>query len=393
MIPRRLLAFLLAVMAILGTPSGAAAAIDGAAVAAEISRRGDAAVAAYDPANRLATASELSSLYFAVFEGSGMEVDLGIRSPSLKNELEVLFGVVNGQAMRGVAAADLQSSWLALRDRLNVAAALYGTPETDGFLPALLKSALILIREGVEAMLVVSALTAYLRRAGAADRVWVLYAGVGVAIPLSLLTGWAMTSAIRAAGASRAVVEGATMLLAAAVLFYVSFWLFSKSESRRWQAWIAGRVDSAISRGSLIALGGAACLAVYREGAETVLFYHALLASHADHGGAILAGIGLASSLLALVYLVLNRMALRLPHATFFAATAVLVYGIGLVFLGQGIIELQAAGRLATTPLPGFPRVSWLGIGPSLQGVTAQGGMILLPWLAWTWQRTRRRVS
>ncbi|MBL8425801.1 MAG: FTR1 family protein [Candidatus Accumulibacter phosphatis] len=215
MIPRRLLAFLLAVLAILGTPSGAAAAIDGAAVAAEISRRGDAAVAAYDPANRLATASELSSLYFAVFEGSSMEVDLGIRSPSLKNELEVLFGVVNGQAMRGVAAAALQSSWLALRDRLNVAAALYGTPETDGFLPALLKSALILIREGVEAMLVVSALTAYLRRAGAADRVWVLYAGVGVAIPLSLLTGWAMTSAIRAAGASRAVVEGATMLLAA----------------------------------------------------------------------------------------------------------------------------------------------------------------------------------
>jgi hypothetical protein len=111
-------------------------------------RRGDAAVAAYDPANRLATASELSSLYFEVFEGSGMELDLGIRSPSLKNELEVLFGVVNGQAMRGVAAADLNSSWLALRGRLNVAAALYDTPETDGFLPTLLKSALILIREG-----------------------------------------------------------------------------------------------------------------------------------------------------------------------------------------------------------------------------------------------------
>jgi high-affinity iron transporter len=204
-------------------------------------------------------------------------------------------------------------------------------------------------------MLVVSALAAYLRRAGAADRVWVLYAGVGVAIPLSLLTGWAMTSVMRAAGVSRAIVEGATMLLAAAVLFYVSFWLFSKSESRRWQAWIAGRVDSAISRGSLIALGGAACLAVYREGAETVLFYHALFAGHADHGGAIIAGIGLASGLLALVYLVLNRMALRLPHATFFAVTAVLVYGIGLVFLGQGIIELQAAGRLATTPLARLP--------------------------------------
>lgn len=393
MIPLRLLAFLLVTLALLGIAPGATAATDGVAVVAEITRRGDAAVAAYDPANRLATATELSSLYFEVFEGSGLELDLGIRSPSLKNELELLFGVVNGQAMRGVAATELNSSWLALRGKLNSVAAHYDTPDADGFLPTLLKSALILIREAVEATLVVSALATYLRRAGAADRVWVLYTGVGVALPLSLLTGWAMTSVMRTAGASRAIVEGATMLLAAAVLFYVSFWLFSKSESRRWQTWIAGQVDSAISRGSLLALGAAACLAVYREGAETVLFYHALFAGNPDHGGAIVAGIGVASCLLVIVYLLLKRLALRLPHASFFAATAVLVYGLGLVFVGQGIIELQAAGRLPTTPLPGFPQVTWLGIGASLQGMLAQGGVLLLPLLAWIWQRTRRRAS
>jgi high-affinity iron transporter len=392
MIPFRLLAFLCLALTMLAiTPAGAAT--DGAAVAAEIIRRGDAAVAAYDPGDRLATAAELSSLYFEVFEGAGMELDLGIKSPGLKSELEVLFGAVNGQAMRGVASAELTASWSELRGRLHHTATLYETQESAAFLPVVLKSALILIREGVEAMLVVGALAAYLRRAGAADQVWALYAGVGLAIPLSLLTGWALGGVLRGAGLLRATIEGGTMLLAAAVLFYVGFWLFSQREARRWQAWIAGRVDSAISRGSVLALGGAACLAAYREGAETVLFYHALFAGNPEQDGAIIAGISLAAALLVVAYLLLGRMSLKLPYAAFFAATAVLVYCLGLVFLGQGIIELQAAGSLASTPLPGFPLVSWLGIGPSVQGTAAQGVMLLLPLLAWMWRRGRLGLS
>lgn len=380
----RLFATLFLCLALFGK---AHAATDGAAVIAEISRRGDAAVAAYDPAKRLATATELSSLYFDVFEGAGMELDLGMKSPRLKSELEVLFGIVNGKAMRGDPGPALNASWLELRGKLQEAGTLYQTPESDEFLPTMLKSALILLREGVEAMLVVGALAAYMRRAGAADRIWVLHAGVGLAIPLSLLTGWALTGVLQAAGASRAVVEGATMLLAAAVLFYVSFWLFSKREAQRWQAWIAGQMDSALSQGSVIALGGAACLAVYREGAETVLFYHALFAGSPQQGGAIAAGIGLATCLLLMIYLVLNQIVQKLPYGAFFGATAVLIYSLGIVFLGQGIIELQAAGSLSSAHLPGFPQVSWLGLAPTLQGVAAQGGMLLLPLLAWLWQR------
>ena len=385
-----LLRYLLPLIACLAFAAPPAlAATDGAAVSAEIVRRGDAAVAAYTPDNRLATASELSSLYFDVFEGAGMELDLGIKAPGLKTELEVLFGIVNGHAMRGAPAPELGAAWHDLRGKLQDAATLYQTPESDAFLPVLLKSTLILLREGIEAMLVVGALAAYMRRAGAADRIWVLHAGVGLAIPLSLLTGWALTGVLQAAGASRAVVEGATMLLAAAVLFYVSFWLFSKREARRWQAWIGGQLDSALSQGSALALGGAACLAVYREGAETVLFYHALLAGSPQQGGAIVAGIGLAGCLLVIVYLLLNRLALKLPFGSFFAATAVLIYGLGLVFLGQGIVELQAAGSLGSTHWPGFPQISWLGLAPTGQGIIAQGGMLLLPPLAWLWQRQR----
>ena len=374
-------------------PACAQAATDGAAVVAEISRRGDAVVAAYQPAQSLAAAGELSSLYFDVFEGAGMELDLGIRSPALKTELEVLFGMVNGQAMRGVPRAELETSWLKLRSKLEEAAALYETPEASGFLPMLLKSTLILLREGIEAMLVVGALAAYLRRAGGGDRIWVLHAGVGLAIILSLLTGWALTGILQASGASRGVLEGIALLLAAAVLFYVSFWLFSKSEAQRWQAWIAGQIDSALSRGSLLTLALAACLAVYREGAETVLFYHALQASQPGQEGALAAGIGVAVILLATLYLFYRHAALRLPYRAFFAGTAILLYAMAVVFLGQAIVELQATAWLPSTPVDHVPSIGWLGLAPTVQGISAQSSMLLLPLAAWAILRRHRPAA
>jgi high-affinity iron transporter len=390
------LALLLALLLPLLVPAlapTANAATDGAAVVEQMTRRGDAAIAAYDPANRLATAAVFSSLYFDVFEGAGMELDLGIKSPRLKNDLEMLFGLVNGQAMRGVPAAELGLAWRDLRAKLVEAGALYDKTADDSFTAVFVKSLVILLREGSEAMLVVGALAAYLRRAGGADRVWVLYAGAAIAVPLSLLTGWALTGVLQAAGTSRAVVEGITMLFAAAVLFYVSLWLFSKSEAQRWQAWIAGQIDSALSQGSLLTLGGAACLAVYREGAETVLFYHALAAGSAGHGSAIAAGIAVAAGLLLAVYLMLRQLALRLPYHLFFSATAALLYGLAIVFMGQGIIELQASGNLGSFPLPGVPHVSWLGLAPTAQGLGAQATMLLLPALAWLAPRSRRRAA
>jgi high-affinity iron transporter len=389
----RLLTPLLFCLAAFAFTPPAWAATDGAAVVAEISRRGDAAVAAYDPAHPLPTAAELSSLYFEVFEGAGMELDLGMKSPGLKSELEVLFGAVNGQAMRAAPVAELATAWQALRGKLQQAGALYGTTPDNGFLPVFIQSLLILLREGAEAMLVVGALATYLRRVGGADRVWVLYAGVGIAIPLSLLTGWALTGALQAVGTSRAVLEGFTMLLAAAVLFYVSFWLFSKREAQRWQAWIGGQIDSALSRGSLLTLGGAACLAVYREGAETVLFYHALASGASGQGSAIVSGIGAAAAILLAAYFALRHLALRLPYPLFFGGTAVLLYGLAVIFMGQGIIELQAAGSLGSFHLGGAPHISWLGMAPTAQGLAAQGLMLLLPGLAWGWRQRQSALA
>ncbi|MDR0634915.1 MAG: FTR1 family protein [Azoarcus sp.] len=358
------------------------AAPDGGAVIAEILQRGEAAVAAYDETHPLPSASEFSALYFERLEA--LELDLALRDAGLKNELEVLFGALNGSAMRGVPRARLEGAWSALRAKLEEAQRLYGEGEgADEGGGAFLKAFIILLREGVEAMLVVGALAAWLRRAGAADKIWVIHTGVAVAIPLSILTGWAVDSLLQRIGAPLAVVEGITMLAASAMLFYVSCWLFARREAKRWEEWIAGQMETALGTGSLLALGGAACLAVYREGAETVLFYQALAVGSPGQEGALRAGFALAALVLVALYFAMRHAALRLPFGLFFGATSALLYGLAIVFLGQAIVELQAAGWIASIYLPDFPQISWLGIAPSAQSLGAQALLLLLPpaWL------------
>jgi high-affinity iron transporter len=355
----------------------------------DILTEGEAAVEAYDPANALAAANTFSALYFHHFEA--LELDLGLKDASLKNELEVLFGALNGNAMRGVPKAQLEASWRQLEAKLATARALYAETEQASGGGTFLKALTILLREGVEAMLVVSALAAYLRRSGAADRVWVIHAGVVVAIPLSILTGWAVNNLLQSTGAPLAVVEGVTMLLTCAVLFYVSCWMFAKREAKRWEEWIARQMDAALSKGSLLALSGAACLAVYREGAETVLFYQALSLQSPGQETFLYAGLGVAALLLVAFFFLMRHAALRLPFRLFFGVTSALLYGLAVVFLGQAIVELQAAGWIASIYLSGFPHINWLGIAPTAQSLGAQAGLLLPPlaWMAWKTGRKR----
>ncbi|MDD5328510.1 MAG: FTR1 family iron permease [Sulfuricella sp.] len=373
--------------------AGAAMAADFNPAIDEILRRGDAAAASYDPSNRLAAATEFSSLYFDVFETSGLEMDLGVRDPGLKTNLEVLFGALNAKAMRGAPADDVRAGWSRVSAALGEARKLYGGERVEGFWSVFVKSLLILLREGAEAMLVIGALAAYLRRAGAADRVWVLYAGAGIAVPLSLLTGWLLNRSMRLNGISAGMIEAVSLLAAAGILVYISFWLFSKREARRWQAWVAGRMECALSGGSLLALGGAACLAVYREGAETVLFYAALAASAPGHETALASGIAMAAVALAALYFGLRRFAMRIPLRAFFSATAALLYAMAVIFAGQALIELQATGYLPSHYLPGFPSIAWAGVAPTLQGLGTQGMMLMLPSAVWLWTRRARPTA
>jgi high-affinity iron transporter len=367
------------------------AAPSGGEIIGEILSEGEAAVASYDPSHALETASAFSALYYNHFEA--LELDLGLKNSALKNELEVLFGALNGDAMRGVPREKLEVSWQRLKVKLEEARQLYAGDAETSEGSVFFKAFLILLREGAEALLVVSALATYLRRAGAADRVWVIHAGAALAIPLSIVTGWALSRLLQNSGAPLAVVEGVTMLAASLVLFYVSCWLFAKREARRWEAWIARQMDAALGKGSLLALSGAACLAVYREGAETVLFYEALAIGVPGKEGALYAGLIAAAAVLVALFFLLRHVALRLPFGLFFGVTSALLFGLSIVFMGQGVVELQAGGKIASIYLPGFPHISWLGIAPTVQSLSAQAALLLPPLIWMTWKVGQKRFA
>lgn len=392
---RHLFALLLILPVLLGlTPAKAEEGkVDFVAVAAEISAKGNAAIKAYDPANGLDTADTFSDLYFEVFEGSGMEVAIGMQDGALKTELESYFGQVIGLATRGKPVEEIAKAWTILDSKLTETAHDFARQQDGGstFWSSVIQSFLILTREGFEAILVVTALVAYMQRSGERDKVRYIYHGVGWALVASGITAWLMTSVFETSGASREALEGVTMLIAAGVLFYVSYWLFAKREAERWQAFIKNQIDKAASSGSVFMLAFMAFLAVYREGAETVLFYQALVAG-ADSGlTPIMIGFIAACFALGMIYAVMRFTAFKLPLTTFFTATAILLYYLAVVFAGKGILELQEARWVSITPVDWLPSIEWLGLFPTVESVAAQLALIIPAILALSWFAHKNR--
>lgn len=235
----------------------------------------------------------------------------------------------------------------------------------------------ILTREGLEAVLLVVAIVAVLGRAGRRDALPWVHAGWASALVAGAATWWAAGRLVEISGASREVIEGLSALLAAAILFYVSYWLVSKIEATRWQSFLGGRIREAASTGRLAALAGLSFVAVYRECFETVLFYQALAAQAGPAGARpIAAGIGAGAVLLAILATLIFRFGQRLPLRRFFAASSGLLYALCIVLAGHGIAALQEAAWLPITLVPG-PRIEWLGLHPTLEGMGVQGALLL----------------
>ena len=235
----------------------------------------------------------------------------------------------------------------------------------------------IYLREGIEAALLVGALLAGLRRLGRPDAARYVHAGWLLALPSGVLTWWVFDRALSLGADRRELVEGVVALLAAAVLFSVSFWLISKAESRHWMAYLRGHLERGLSRRSLYVLSGLAFLAVYREAAETVLFTQALLLESDAHRAQVWAGAATGLLAVAAAALVMNRTVLRLPIGPFFAVSSLILCGLAVSFAGSGIYELVAAGYLKPRPVS-FPEVPWMGIHPDLTGLVVQLAIVLV---------------
>ena len=236
-------------------------------------------------------------------------------------------------------------------------------------LTTFLGSLTILLREGLEALLIVVGMIAFLKKADRHDILRYVHGGWVAALAAGGLTWAVATYFVNISGASREVTEGLSSLFAALVLLSVGLWMHQKSAAGRWQAYLKQKLSSAMSKRSAWALFGLSFIAVYREVFETVLFYSALSAD--GNGNALLGGLGLGIVLLAVLAWVMLKTSARMPIGKFFSISSALVAVLAVVLAGKGMAGLQEAGWIGATPIMA-PRIDLLGVYPSAETVIAQ---------------------
>ncbi|MDP9177453.1 MAG: FTR1 family protein [Gemmatimonadota bacterium] len=246
------------------------------------------------------------------------------------------------------------------------------TRPTSGGWGAFFQSFLIILREGFEAILVVGAVVAFLIKTGHRERLRSIWTGVALGVAASAVTAIALKTLFAQLPASREIVEGVTMLIAVVVLFSVSYWLISKVEAVKWQKFIREKVNQALEHGGGRALALVAFLAVYREGAETALFYQALFNEGSNIALPLSLGIIAGLAILAVVFTLFYRYGVKIPMRPFFAVTSVLLYYMAFVFMGKGIRELQEGNLISITVMPGMPHMPSMGVFPSAETLAAQ---------------------
>jgi high-affinity iron transporter len=242
---------------------------------------------------------------------------------------------------------------------------------------AFLSAFVILLREGLEAILVLAAIFALLIKAGRRDALPYVHAGWIAALVLGGITWLIASFVIAISGSTREVTEGVTALVAAAVLLYVGFWMHSKAYADRWRTFLQGQLRDALSSRTMWALALVSFLAVYREAFETVLFYEALWLQAAPAYAPVLGGLLAASVALVMLGWLIFQGSVRLSLGLFFGATSVLLGLLAVVFVGKGIAALQEAGTLPVHPIS-FRGIPALGLYPNLQGLVVQVLLVLI---------------
>jgi len=290
--------------------------------------------------------------------------------------LETQFTEFRTAIKQGVSPDEIQKRHDDMEAKLDQAEQILTRQDNVSDYYTFINSALIILREGLEATLILAAILAMLKVMGATHAVRYIHLGWILALVMGGLTWLATQTVLTLSGQHRESMEGFISLFAAVALFYVGYWLHTRSETKKWQAFIQDKVKSSLSSKSIFGLMGISFFAVYREAFEVVLFYQALWLQNENSHHAVLWGFFAGLGALIVLTLVILRLGLRVPLKYFFGVTGTLLYIVAFIFAGVGIKELQAAGWVPTTPID-FPlQVPVLGIYPTVQTLTAQAIML-----------------
>ncbi|WP_440057303.1 FTR1 family protein [Pseudomonas fragariae (ex Marin et al. 2024)] len=326
----------------------------------------DKSLAAYKAGDReqaydLSVAAYLEG--FELVESSLDNVDANVRKDTEKSLMAYRQSLQDSMPLPQVA-----QKLEAAKGKLKESADLLGS---DGLSPSLsyISGLLILLREGLEAILVLAAILAFLRNTGQQSAVRSVNIGWGLALLAGLAT-WALAAyVIDVSGAQRELLEGATALFASVMVLWLGVWMHDRRHAAAWQDYVK---SSLVGGGGRFGFAVLAFFSVYRELFEVILFYETLWlqAGPAGHD-AVLAGGATALVLLVGLAWIILRGSAKLPLSLFFGINAALLCALSVVFAGHGVKALQEAGIFGTRPVPFF-EFDWLGIHADLYSLGAQ---------------------
>jgi high-affinity iron transporter len=255
-------------------------------------------------------------------------------------------------------------------------------------------AALVLLREGLEALLIVSALLSFLKKANQADKQKWIWAGIGLGIVCSALLAVFITMYFSkaAASTSREYIEGLTGIVAVVMMFTVGVWLHRKANIQNWNQYINRQLGSAMAKGGLWSMAAVSFFAIFREGAETIVFYAGMAPAISLHQ--LLTGIACALAALFVIGFILILCSVKLPIRFFFTCATILIYAIAFKILGVSIHVLQVTNLLPAHQIGGLPFAEWIGFYPSLETVIPQALLLLfvIGELVWTERQARTRT-
>lgn len=321
---------------------------------------------------------EVNVAYFRFYESKGMEkITMGYLSGARKTTVENAFY----EYRRNVYSDKDNEMVKAHKDKLiamlyHDAAELDGTLDESGsetantaqsaVVATFISCFVLVLREGLEAILVIAAIIAYLVKTGKKKYIMSVYVGALGGILVSILLAFLFGAVAGAqSGIAQEVFEGIGMFVAVIVLFYVSNWMLSKSETEAWERYIHKKVEASVSTGNKWVLIFAAFIAVAREGAELILFFQGVPIHGTSGRNAMILAIVLSAIVLIAVFLVFRFLTVRLPLKPFFLVTSILMYAMCFSFTGKGVSELQAAGVVNKTVIP------WMGFEMDFLGIYA----------------------
>lgn len=299
-----------------------------------------------------------------------LEAQISARDPNRTRSVEIAFRDFRAALSSGNPA-------LVRKQALVLDELIARSPSRGGATLPFVAAFIIYFREGIEAALLVGALLGGVKKLGRTDAQRAIHLGWTLALVAGALSWLLFSRLVAIAPSQRELVEAVIGLLAALVLFSVSFWMISKAESRKWTAFLKDQMNLGLNSGRVWSLAGVAFLAVYRECAETILFTEALLIEAVGQTGWVFAGAVIGLGCVVLIALAVGNAFRRLPMPVFFGVSGVLLSLLAVAFAGSSVSAFVAAGYLKPHPIP-FPSLPFLGVHPDLSSLLVQAVLIAL---------------